>query len=243
MIQKLKEAAWNALLRLGGPPIGAMKRIPDRQYYRPRFSPWRGYGDFGRLWKEIRRFTLVSADRSYVLYSLAQQAATIGGEFWECGVFRGGTARLLADVIEQSRRDIVLRLFDTFGGMPETDPTYDIHRAGDFRDVSMKDVEKVVGRRSFVRFHPGVIPQTFSQVPTAGIALAHIDLDIYRSILDCLDHVYPRLMAGGFAVFDDYGFSSCPGARAAVDLFLRDKPERPLVLPTGQAILFRSSGE
>ena len=40
-------------------------------------------------------------------------------------------------------------------------------------------------------------------------------------------------------VFDDYGFASCPGARKAVDEFFNDKPERPLVLPTAQAIVMR----
>lgn len=43
----------------------------------------------------------------------------------------------------------------------------------------------------------------------------------------------PRLSSGGIIVFDEHGFPSCPGARAAVDDFLADKPEIPLVLPTG----------
>ena len=40
-------------------------------------------------------------------------------------------------------------------------------------------------------------------------------------------------------VFDDYGFSSSPDARKAVDDFFREKNEVPLVLPTGQAVVFR----
>jgi O-methyltransferase len=41
-------------------------------------------------------------------------------------------------------------------------------------------------------------------------------------------------------VFDDYGFASCPGARQAVDNFFADTPFVPLVLSTGQAIIFKS---
>ncbi len=37
----------------------------------------------------------------------------------------------------------------------------------------------------------------------------------------------------------EFRYPSCPGARRAVDEFYADKPERPLVLNTGQAIVTR----
>ncbi len=40
-------------------------------------------------------------------------------------------------------------------------------------------------------------------------------------------------------LFNDYGFSGTRGSRLAVEECFADKPEVPLVLPTGQAILFR----
>jgi len=40
-------------------------------------------------------------------------------------------------------------------------------------------------------------------------------------------------------IFDDYGFPTCPGAQQAVDEFFEDKPEVPLVLTTGQALVFK----
>ena len=49
----------------------------------------------------------------------------------------------------------------------------------------------------------------------------------------------PSALPEWFLVFDDYGFPSCPGARAAVDDFFRSKPEVPLVLPTGQAVIIK----
>jgi O-methyltransferase len=41
-------------------------------------------------------------------------------------------------------------------------------------------------------------------------------------------------------VFDDYGFKSCPGARAAVDEYFKERNAMPLVLNTGQAIVIKS---
>jgi O-methyltransferase len=43
-------------------------------------------------------------------------------------------------------------------------------------------------------------------------------------------------------IFDDYGFPSCPGARKAVDEFFGGKPETPIVLGTGQALIVRMPG-
>jgi O-methyltransferase len=40
-------------------------------------------------------------------------------------------------------------------------------------------------------------------------------------------------------VFDDHGFPTCPGARAAVDEFFRSLACVPLCLPTGQALVFK----
>jgi hypothetical protein len=49
--------------------------------------------------------------------------------------------------------------------------------------------------------------------------------------------IYPRLAPGGFMVFDDYGFKECQGARLAVDEYFEDKPEFPIALRTGQALV------
>jgi len=61
----------------------------------------------------------------------------------------------------------------------------------------------------------------------------------YRSILDSLRFVWPRLSVGGFIVFDYYGFPSCPGARFAVDEFFSGKASVPFCLHTGQAVVFK----
>ncbi|MGH7724065.1 MAG: TylF/MycF/NovP-related O-methyltransferase [Candidatus Eiseniibacteriota bacterium] len=220
--------------------------IPDAGYYDPLFSPWLGYGAFGPLLEHVRPRTLVSADRIFVLYSLARQAIALGGEIWECGVYRGGSAGLLAETIAASCKPGTtpgtprLRLFDSFAGMKETDAKRDLHQPGDFSDTSLESVRAFVGHSEFVSIHPGWIPDTFAGLEESRIALAHVDVDLYRSVLDSARFILPRMLAGGFVLFDDYGFPSCPGARQAVDEFFADRPERPLVLPTGQALVFVS---
>ena len=211
--------------------------IPDSKLYQPLFSPWLSEA-FAAEYSLIAPWTLVSKDRCYVLASLAIQASKLGGEIWECGVYRGGTAMLLAERLFASSTP--LRFFDTFEGMPKTDAIRDLHKAGDFSDTSLEAVQSRV-RGDFAHFHKGLVPGTFAGLENSRIALAHIDMDIYSAIMTACEFIFPRLCAGGFMVFDDYGFSSCPGARMAVDEFFRNLDSVPLVLPTGQAIVFKST--
>jgi O-methyltransferase len=208
----------------------------DARLYTPRFSPWLDPRGFGRLYQRIKEHTVVDACRCHILHTLARQARHVPGEYWECGVYRGGTARLLADVAAETGRP--LRLFDTFCGMPPAEGGIDWHEAGDFADTSLAAVRAVVAYAG-AHFHEGLIPESFTGLEAGQIALAHVDVDLYRSVWDCCCFIYPSLTPGGFLVFDDYGWPTCLGARKAVDSFFSDKPERPLVLPTGQAIVVR----
>jgi O-methyltransferase len=226
----------------GKPSYRDGKEIPDGEFYTPRFSPWNGYGPFAGYYRLAAPYTLVSPDRCWVLYSIALQCLRVPGDFWECGVYKGGTARMLARVIADSPhgRGTKLHLFDTFAGMPETDPAKDWHKAGDFSDTTLAAVRARVGHDESVIYHAGDIPQTFSGLRDSLISFAHIDVDIYQAVTDCCHFILPRLAVGGAVVFDDYGFATCPGARQAVDEFFASTPFVPLVLPTGQAIVFKS---
>ena len=215
------------------------RNLPDASFYAPLFSPWLGFGQFGQLLGKITPHTLVSPDRIWILYSLARQAINIPGNFWECGVYKGGTGILLAHLVRSSQPERHLRLFDTFIGMPKTDLDLDYHKEGDFADNSLEAVKNRIKECSKVSFHQGLMPKTFSGLETETIAFAHIDVDIHQSVIDCCEFIYPRLSAGGFMLFDDYGFPSCPGARLAVDEFFKNKPEIPITLPTGQAMIVK----
>ncbi len=231
--------------------VKPLPEIPDRELYRPRFNPWTAtQGDFAALMERVRPLTLVSVESCFALVSLARQAAHLVGDFWECGVHQGGSAILLAEVLKRHRERFggqqILHLFDTFTGMPPLDPARDLpYPRRDRRTpevlaaAALNTVRAQFVGYANVEFHPGLLPHTFSGHENARIALAHIDVDLYRSVEACCAFIYPRLVPGGVMVFDDYGYPSCPGARQAVDEFFRDKPEVPLVSPTAQALVFK----
>jgi O-methyltransferase len=223
---------WNALYRWL-----VVKDIKGAEYYRPRYSPWLEDG-FTAEYARIKNLTWCSVDRCWVLSTLLRQALNIDGDVMEAGVFQGGTALLLKRITEE-RPAKALRLFDSFEGMKDADPHHDRHRIGDFSGTSLDAVQKAVGNDAFIDYRKGWIPATFLGLSDNEFCFAHIDVDLYQSIMDCCLFLYPRMPRGGIIVFDDYGFASCPGARQAVDEFFSDKPENPLTLHTGQAVIFK----
>jgi hypothetical protein len=131
------------------------------------------------------------------------------GCFVEVGVYKGGTAYHLAKVAQEQRRAIYL--YDTFTGIPWKDEI-DAHPIGDFGDTSADAVRAAIPYATVLE---GTFPYTL--VEMGPIAFVHLDVDQYRSYMDCLRVLVPMMVKGGAMVFDDYGHLH--GATVAVDEF------------------------
>jgi predicted O-methyltransferase YrrM len=198
---------------------------------------WQDVEDFSALWPAASKRTLVDEARAQTLYQLARHAGCLAGGFAEIGVYRGGTASLLAHVADQKGKQV--HLFDTFAGMPETDVARDLLGRGDFADTSLEEVQRFLARYRSPVFHQGEFPGTAGPVDGERFSLVHVDADIASSVEACCAYFYPRLVPGGVMVFDDYGFTSTPGAKATADAFFAGKPEPVLHLVTAQAIAIK----
>lgn len=205
--------------------------------YSPWFEDW-----FKEIFSKIKEYTIVTEDRCYILYRLCQHCTHLEGDFAESGVYKGGTAFLIAHVMR--RRNVQgkpLHLFDTFTGLPpiaDKDPSG--LKPGMFGDVNLNDVKDYLQMFSFTVFHPGVMPETFEAVEDRRFAFVHVDVDLYKTAKDCCDFFYSRMVRGGVMIFDNYGFQPYRGAeKRAVDEFFNDKPECPVSLPTGQCLIIK----
>lgn len=206
-------------------------------HYTPTFKPELADEVFKQLIVDVADRTVVSRDRLHVLYTLLKQSAKLLGEVWECGVYRGGTALLMAKYLNTLSSKPKVCVFDSFEGLPAVGEV-DQHHVGDFGDVNFEDVKSVLSPYDFVEVCKGWIPGIFHGKEDTPISFIHVDVDLYQSVLDCCNFTYPLMVSGGIMLFDDYGFNSCKGAKKAVDEFFEDKKSVPLVLPTGQAIVF-----
>jgi hypothetical protein len=230
---------------------------PDRRR-RARFRIMKGYAkrnDFEiykdhMLWskdagfREVRRaYPLpgIPEDRCFVLYGVAKSIIDVPGDLAECGVRFGKSAAIVRWVTKDTGK--TLHLFDSFEGISAPDPE-DVPSAGPTKDWKrgMLAVDEATVRANLVGlpqidFHRGWVPQRFADVADATFSLVHLDLDLFQPTRDSLAFFYPRVSPGGVIVCDDYGSSYCPGAMKACDEFMRDKPEKILHLPTGQALI------
>jgi O-methyltransferase len=222
---------------------GTYKNVKkDRAAYRPFFNPWRSDKEFLDLYKKAKPFTTLFQPRLYNLYCLANSVLSQQGDVFECGVYRGGSAFVLAELCRRhGTSPDRLHLFDTFGGMPIADTDLDGYSVGSFSDTSLESVKELLTENPEINVHPGIIPETFKDIGETKIRFAHIDVDQYQSTKDCVEFIFPRLAIGGVILIDDYGFPACYGAREAIDTYFENRPEKPLALPTGQAVIWRSS--
>lgn len=187
---------------------------------------------------------LVDRFRLLILLRLLRSTEYVPGEVWELGVYQGGTALLLRNELARaSGGQTMLRLFDTFAGMPATDAMRDVHVAGDFADASLAQVQPLVGDDPFIDWRAGLVPETFAGLDGVVLRFVHVDLDIYAPSVATIAFAWPRMGPGAIMVFDDYGFQSCPGARMAVDEFCVAQGAVLVPLPSGQAFVIKPGGK
>jgi O-methyltransferase len=213
-------------------------RIPSIRSEEPNpIHLWNENEQFNNIWAQLDGITIVDKVRCFMIFQLACQASKIAGDIAEVGVYKGGTAKLLGKIFESSSKTI--HLFDTFSGMPSTDPKKDLVKEGDFGDTSLESVKQYLGDFENILLYQGLFPETAKSIENKSFCLVHVDVDIYRSVMDCCDFFYQRLVRGGIIIFDDYGYITCPGAKKAIDEFFLRKPEYPCYLPTGQCLAIK----
>lgn len=178
-----------------------------------------------RLLSAVRNNTVVSRSKLNTLYTLARriEAGRIDGIVAECGVFRGGSAALLAAATSPGRQ---VYLFDSFQGLPapgekDGQQAHSLYREG-WCHGTAGDVRAICRRVGVedARLHlvEGWFQDTLPAFPPQPIALLHVDADWYESVRLCLETFYDRVSPGGFVVFDDYG--RWEGCTRAVDEFV-----------------------
>jgi O-methyltransferase len=193
----------------------------------------------------IRKNTMATPDRLQSLTRLAQRLEDeqVPGDFVECGVYKGGTAALLARTATHSRLPRTLWLFDVFTGMPPSTAADGPQARGWVGNLksSAPRVERLLRRTgadlSRVRIIPGLFQNTFPSVRIPQIALFNIDADWYESVKLCLDTFYDSVVPRGFISFDDY--NAWPGCRLAVDEFFHSRGLTFPLHPVGEASWFQ----
>ena len=155
----------------------------------------------------------------------------------ECGVYKGFSLIAMGEVARIFGIRVHFFGLDTFEGLPDISTTDQNFIPKDalyltkklFTNTSLEDVKKTLNRTGLRRKYTllkGLFSKTLAQLPERKYFFVHIDCDLYDGHIECLEYFYPRMLSGGIIFFDDYHSVSFPMARAAIDDFLKSKPEK-----------------
>jgi hypothetical protein len=200
--------------------------------------------------RAVRPYTMTSPERLFSLIEAVRylSRARIPGSVVECGVWRGGSMMAAAlTLLEHSDTRRELYLFDTFEGMSSptaADVSIDGQSASALLQsprstapdspwcyATLPDVQAALARTGYpaerLHFVPGKVEETLPARAPQSIALLRLDTDWYESTRHELEHLYPRLVAGGVLIIDDYGHWA--GCRKAVDEYFAARNIRLLL--------------
>ena len=179
------------------------------------------------------RESLLSGNEAFTLYSLARAQSGFDGDMAEVGVYEGCSAK----IISTASGGRPLHLFDTFAGLPDPDTDEQDRMSAGHYAASLAGVQAYLSGQPRLTYYPGLFPETAGPASDRRFSFVHLDVDLKSSTLACLDFFYPRMVAGGVIMTHDYSYLD--GVREAFAEFFATRRERPIELPTSQAMLVK----
>jgi len=180
----------------------------------------------------------------------ARVAASLDGDFVECGVNRGFLSSAIMEYLDWNSQQRDFWLLDTFAGLDARFVSEEERASGALlRNADslrsgfyVRGVEGV--RANFaqwprVRIVQGAVPETLAQVSATRIAYLHIDMNVAPPETAALGYFWDRLSAGAPVLLDDYAYLGHTAQRLAMDDFARARGTPVCSLPTGQGLIIK----
>lgn len=204
------------------------------------------------LYLRCKPFSMTSLERMFGLYQSLHYLIEnkIPGDFVECGVWKGGSAMMIAMVLKKyGLTDRKIHLYDTFEGMSE--PTEEDKTVRGKNAKWMMGNEKIARESadsvwcyspldevknnllltgypaSQLNFIKGKVEDTLASNLPGKLALLRLDTDWYVSTRVELEFLYPLLEQRGILIIDDFGHWE--GAKKAVVEYFQKTGKYPLM--------------
>jgi O-methyltransferase len=184
---------------------------------------------------------------SYAVKHATKFAKTENYNLVECGVEWGYTAFFALKTLANNDKKINLfsmHLYDAWQDMREEELLESEYwHVNLYKNLDIESTKKNLTEfKENLIFHQGYIPDSLTKkpVPPDAIFYLHIDLNSAKPTEHALEFFYPRLVAGGVILFDDYGWDAYEDTKNTIEDFFKDKPGLLMKIPTGQAIYFHN---
>ena len=178
--------------------------------------------------------------RAYIVCWCAEWAMRLPGDFVECGVNRGGYARMILEYVAFEDSGKRMFLFDTFRGFsdahlrPEEQLIKDRYSYSD----CLTEVKNTFSSFRSVDIVPGTVPETLAMRNIERCAYLSIDMNCVQPEIAATEYFWDKMTSGGVIVLDDYGQSAHIAQKLAFDEFARARGVSVLCLPTSQGLIF-----
>jgi hypothetical protein len=184
--------------------------------------------------------------RLHVALWCAQRAATLAGDFVECGVWRGFLSIAIMTYLDWPSAQQRFFLFDTFDGMVEELLTKDeianstkiAHLNQHYRN-EYERAKQTFSKFKRVTIVKGAVPETLASADMDAVSFLSLDMNCVNPEIAAAEYFWPKMPRGGIVLLDDYGFVSYEEQKRAFDAFADRKSTKVMALPTGQGLLMK----
>jgi O-methyltransferase len=202
--------------------------VPNANY-----APWLNDTLFSETFEASKPNTLVDIYRCFELWELTESIYKLNPEaqFIEVGVWRGGTANIIAKKLAILGSKANFYLADTFTGVKKASDKDAFYFDNEHADTSIDTVKNLLGNKyEGIQILTGLFPEETGHLVKENVqfGLCHIDVDVYNSAKDIVEWIWDKLIIGGVIVFDDYGFHTCNGVTTLVNEY-KAKTDRVIV--------------
>lgn len=256
-VKRLIRTMFNAGIKYGLRPLHSSVFWGDRMLTLDKAAGFFDEEGFKRSYEAIRGSHVYDsynsphtiAWRLHTLVWAARSAIAHEGDLVECGVFKGDMSWVIATMLGDQIADRTFYLYDSFEGFSPalssagdfpSDPDFLAMANEVYRDPAIYEavVKKFAGM-PHVKIIRGFVPDTFKIGIPERIAFLHIDLNSPAAEIAALEHLFDRVVSGGYIVFDDYGWKPFKKQRDAENRFMADRGHFILELPTGQGLVIK----
>jgi len=162
---------------------------------------------------------------AYQIFTVVESVKKIKGDLVEVGVYKGRSAKIIFNADKKK----ILHLFDTFKGIPAVDNNDDSYIKKGELTSSFRSLKNYFSKNKNVFIYKGICPASAKPIKNKKFSFVHLDVDTYKSTLNCLNFFYPRMNKGGAIMSHNY--IDGPGVKKAINEFFKSKKEPVIEMP------------